>query len=188
MSVEPLYEEIRQRIIERGAIGIRGIGRLFGIADDDGNKKIDIREEFPKLIHDIGLKYNKDQIAALSKDLDRDGSGAIDYEEFLFRLAKPMSQARIDMVVKAFESIDKDNNGYVDIKDLQAVHNKEKSEAVRVGKVSAAEVFKNLCANYDNGDGKITKDEFINYYRQISPSIDNDEHFILLIKNAWKLE
>lgn len=71
MSVEPLYEEIRQRIIERGAIGIRGIGRLFGIADDDGNKTIDIREEFPKLIHDIGLKYNKDQIAALSKDLDR---------------------------------------------------------------------------------------------------------------------
>lgn len=188
MSVDPLFDQIRERIIERGAIGIRGIGRLFGIADDDGNKKIDIKYEFPKLIHDIGLNFNMDQIVDLSKALDRDGSGQIDYEEFLFKLAKPMSQTRIDQVVKAFESIDKDGNGYVDIKDLQAVHNAEKSEAVRIGKVSAAEVFKNLCSHYDNGDGKITKDEFINYYREISPSIDNDEHFILLIKNAWKLE
>jgi Ca2+-binding EF-hand superfamily protein len=57
-----------------------------------------------------------------------------------------------------------------------------------MGKKTASAIFANLLKSYDSdGDGQITRDEFIDYYREISPSIDNDECFALMIKNAWKL-
>ena len=33
----------------------------------------------------------------------------------------------------------------------------------------------------------ITRDEFIDYYREISPSIDTDEYFAEMMRSAWKL-
>lgn len=36
-------------------------------------------------------------------------------------------------------------------------------------------------------DGIITFDEFIDYYRDVSASIDSDEYFEAMMRNAWKL-
>ena len=37
------------------------------------------------------------------------------------------------------------------------------------------------------GDNKVTLNEFMDYYSNISASIDNDEYFDLMITNAWNL-
>jgi hypothetical protein len=34
-------------------------------------------------------------------------------------------------------------------------------------------------------DGKVTFEEFVEYYNNISCSVDSDEYFELMIKNAW---
>lgn len=36
-------------------------------------------------------------------------------------------------------------------------------------------------------DGKISKEEFIDYYTYISSSIDNDQYFELMINNSWRI-
>ena len=37
-----------------------------------------------------------------------------------------------------------------------------------------------------SGDGLITKEEFIEYYaKSVSPSIDHDDHFVMLVRKAW---
>ena len=36
-------------------------------------------------------------------------------------------------------------------------------------------------------DGKVTKQEFENYYSNISASIDNDDYFELMIRNVWHI-
>jgi Ca2+-binding EF-hand superfamily protein len=188
IDINSLMARIRQRIVERGAIGVKGIGRLFRIADDNRDQGIDLANELPKLMGDIGVILNKTELNELIRLLDRDGSGSISYDEFLYQMAPPLSEERIRWINKAFDKLDVDGSGKVSIADVEAVHNPKTSELIRMGKTTATAIFANLLRSYDtDGDGLITRDEFIDYYREISPSIDNDEYFALMIKNAWKL-
>jgi hypothetical protein len=36
-------------------------------------------------------------------------------------------------------------------------------------------------------DGTISRAEWNDYYAAVSSSVDNDDHFVLLMQNAWKL-
>jgi Ca2+-binding EF-hand superfamily protein len=188
IDLSALMSRIRQRIVERGAVGIKGIGRLFRIADDNRDQSIDLDNELPKLMGDIGVILNKTELNELIRLLDRDGNGRISYDEFLYQMAPPLSEERIRWINKAFDKLDVDGSGKVSIADVEAVHNPKSSELIRLGKTTASAIFANLLRSYDeDGDGLITRDEFIDYYREISPSIDTDEYFALMIKNAWKL-
>lgn len=37
-------------------------------------------------------------------------------------------------------------------------------------------------------DGKVTLPEFIEYYKNISCSVDNDDYFALIINNSWNIK
>ena len=39
----------------------------------------------------------------------------------------------------------------------------------------------------EEADGKVNLEEFIEYYKNISCSIDNDEYFALMINNSWNI-
>lgn len=37
-------------------------------------------------------------------------------------------------------------------------------------------------------DGKVSNEEWMEYYQNISASIDNDDYFEVMITNAWNLD
>jgi Ca2+-binding EF-hand superfamily protein len=188
ITLNALLTRIRTRIIERGALGIKGLGRLFRIADDDTDHILDLRDELPKLMGDIGVILNKTELNELVRLLDKSGDGKITYDEFLYQMAPPLNEDRIKWINKAFDKLDVDGSGLVAIQDVEAVHNPKSSEQVRMGKTTANAIFVNLLKSYDlDGDGLISREEFIDYYREISPSIDSDDYFATMMKNAWKL-
>ena len=53
--------------------------------DDDGNRSLDLKE-FRKGLHDYGLHLDKLEEEELFNIFDKDGSGTIDFDEFLVRL------------------------------------------------------------------------------------------------------
>jgi hypothetical protein len=75
-------ELLRLRCLERGSSGIKGLGRVFRIMDDDGNRKLDFNE-FKKGIHDYGLNLEPEEIRELFNHFDTDKSGSLDFDEFL---------------------------------------------------------------------------------------------------------
>ena len=71
---------------------------------------------------------------------------------------------------------------------------------VKAGKKTADEILQDFVETFEahratasndgiskKGDGKVTLNEFIDYYSNVSASIDNDEYFQLMIVNAWNL-
>lgn len=93
------------------------------------------------------------------------------------------------MVDKAFLKFDADGSGVIEAADLKGVYTASMHPKVQSGEMTEDEVFLEFLANFGdkNRDGKIQRKEWNDYYAAVSSSIDNDDHFVQLMKAAWKI-
>ena len=114
IEVGRINNQFKMQIQKRGGIGIRSLGVIFRRMDDNGNKKLDLRE-FTEALNTYGLFPKVVEIQALMKYYDVDGDGNITYEEFIRGLRDPLTARRKAMVDKAFALIDRNNSGTITI-------------------------------------------------------------------------
>ena len=62
---DDVMKNLRMQCLSRGSSGIMGLGRVFRIMDDSGNKKLS-KEEFNKGLHDYGLRLSQTQMSKSS--------------------------------------------------------------------------------------------------------------------------
>ena len=163
--------------------------------DDNGSRTLD-REEFKKALRDFRIEVADEHVSLVFTAFDLNRDGTINYDEFLRMMRGDLSPLRVQLVKKAFAKLDRDGSGVVDINDIRGVYNASKHPDVVSGKKTEDQVFKEFLETFEmhhnihNGtqaDGSITLDEFVEYYTNISASIDNDEYFALMMNNAWNL-
>jgi Ca2+-binding EF-hand superfamily protein len=94
-------DHFRKKLAARGSRGIMGLGRQFKIADDDRSGNLGMNE-FKKAIHDFRIGLRPEQSEQLFSVFDRDGSGAIDYDEFLRGVRGGMNEFRVNLAKMAF--------------------------------------------------------------------------------------
>ncbi|KAL8177931.1 UNVERIFIED_CONTAM: hypothetical protein K2H54_023727 [Gekko kuhli] len=100
----------------------------------------------------------------------------------------PMSEARKEVISEAFQKLDKTGDGLVTTEDLQGVYQGQAHPKFKSGEWTEEQVFRSFLDNFDSDkDGKVTAEEFLNYYSGISASIESDEYFVEMLKAAWKL-
>merc|ERR1712178_604293 len=182
-------EKLRNQCLARGASGIKGLARTFNIMDDDGNRSLDFNE-FKKGLHDYGAEVTKVEAQEMFEAFDKDGSGTIDFDESLINLRPPMSKARINLIRKAFNKLDKTNDGEVTVEDLRGVYDPRHHKKYKSGEYTEDDVFREFLTSFDTpgeADGIVTWEEFLNYYNGVSASIDKDVYFDVMMRNAWKL-
>ena len=188
-SVSTTIDRLKKQLASRGARGIIGLGRKFKIMDDNGNGALS-NDEFTKAMNECALSLSTEECNALFKYFDKDASGDIDFEEFLSGVRGALNARRHDMVNQAFAIIDKDGSGFVEPHDLVECYNAEKHPDVMSGKKTSDEVMREFLDTFDVGgekDGKVTRNEFENYYKNVSASVDNDDYFELMMRNAWHI-
>ncbi|XP_002166534.1 calcyphosin-like protein isoform X1 [Hydra vulgaris] len=183
-------EEFRAKLVARGASSIKGIGRAFRIYDDDGNKMLSL-EEFCKGVKDFGLDFSHEKCISLFKEFDKDGSGYISFDEFLLGLRGNLVNNRLKVVQEAFKKADVTGDGILDAKDLKRVYKVTEHPKYKNGQWDENRVFQEFLNSFEPDeklrDGKVTEEEFINYYAGVSANIDSDGYFTLMIRNAWKI-
>ena len=77
------------------------------------------RNEFYKGCNDFGAGLSKKEMDTIFDRIDRDGSGSLDFNEFLEALRPPMSKTRRDLIDQAFRVLDKTCDGQITIEDLK---------------------------------------------------------------------
>jgi Ca2+-binding EF-hand superfamily protein len=191
-----LCEVMKKKLAARGARGIQGLGRQFKIADDDGSKDLG-PEEFKKAIHDFRVGLNEKDTMRLFKIFDRSGDGAINYDEFLRGVRGEMNDFRKRLAERAFKVMDKDGSGILELSDIKQSYNAKMHPDVKAGKKTEDEILFEFLDTFeahhsdnkeDQRDGHVSPAEWIEYYNNVSMSIDRDDYFELMMKNAWNMD
>jgi len=130
---EQLVDRLRQKLASRGARGIIGLQRQFKIMDDNHSMSLD-RYEFAKAMADYALGFTENEITHIYNYFDYNRTNLVEYDEFLRTVRGPMNTQRKQIVGKAFDIMDKDGSGYIELKDIQGVYNATKHPEVLQGR------------------------------------------------------
>merc|ERR1712166_241497 len=134
-----------------------GIKEAFDLFDTSGSGTIESKE-LKVALRALGFEPSKDEIKKLIGDFDKDGSGRIDFHEFLDIMITKMSERDTPAGLEnAFVLFDTDGDGQISFEDLKAV-------ATELGEDMTDEELREMIAGGNKGDkdGSVTQSGFFN--------------------------
>lgn len=147
--------------------------------------------EFDRVLRDYGLVWSDAQIGVIFDRFDKSHTGSISFDEFLNEARGPMSSRRYNVVLTAFEVLDSTRSGEVAVSQLRSRYSPQQHPDVITGKRTATAMRLEFLATIETALGaeksKVTPTEFVEYYRSVSASIDNDDYFEFLLLSAWRV-
>jgi Ca2+-binding EF-hand superfamily protein len=185
-----IVDKIKKAIIRRaGSDGIQAVSRVLRLMDDSDDKRLS-KSELKYGLRDFGIDLSSDQLNRVMQYFDRNNDGSISFDEFLRGLAPPMSDRRLSFVHQAFNILDNTGDGLVTIDDLANAYDVSWHPDVKEGTTEPVKVLRKFLDTFDSDekDGIITIEEFEKYYENVSASIDDDEYFELMMRNAWHID
>ena len=202
-SYEDLMAHLRSNLVQRGPRGLMSIRRTFMLIDENSDKRIQY-SEFEKMFKRYRFNLSQVEINNLFNYFDKDGSGYIDYGEFIGGILGDLSKFRKDILKQVFDKIDKNETGTITVGQLREAYNPKEHPLVRQGKRSEDEILgdfidsleyhfsllneKNDEENVDVNDIKIDFDDFCDFYKTISVSVEDDKYFEIMVMSEWGLK
>eukprot|EP00440_Ansanella_granifera_P015542 gb/GFBE01016891.1/.p1 GENE.gb/GFBE01016891.1/~~gb/GFBE01016891.1/.p1 ORF type:complete len:245 (+),score=84.48 gb/GFBE01016891.1/:1-735(+) len=126
----------------------------FNMFDTDGSGDIDT-SELGALLKALGQSPNEAELKEMVKEVDADGSGSIEFNEFLALMTKRMEgSSNEDDIAEAFKLYDRDNNGFISVANLQYM-------LTTLGEKFSDDDVKEMLLEADSdGDGKVNYKDF----------------------------
>ena len=126
-------------------------------------------------------------------DIDQDGN--ISYEEFIkglrqnleFQLFRDeLTERKRAMVQKVFRHLDRNNSGEITVEDIINNYDVSNIKEYQDKKKSKEELIGEFLMNFEgvqaNRDGRITWEEFSDYYTDMAMSIPSDDYFVQMLE------
>ncbi|CAM0876167.1 unnamed protein product [Alopecurus aequalis] len=127
----------------------------FSLFDKNGDGCISL-EELAAVTRSLGLEPTDQELSDMMREVDTDGNGIIDFQEFLSLIARKMKDGDGDEELKeAFEVLDKDQNGFISPIELRTV-------MINLGEKMSDEEVEQMIKEADtDGDGQVNYEEFV---------------------------
>jgi calmodulin len=95
----------------------------FNLFDKEGKGEIPT-SNLGTIMKNLGHNLKPEQLDECIEAVDGDGSGSVDFEEFLALMAKKTKEAEDEQELReAFRVFDKNNRGVIDVSDLKVIFN-----------------------------------------------------------------
>ncbi|KAF5179727.1 Calcium-dependent protein kinase [Thalictrum thalictroides] len=129
------------------------IEEMFKKIDTDHDGMVSI-EELKAGLHNFATQLAEPELQMLIEAVDTNGKGNLDYEEFVAVSLHLQRMANDEHLHKAFAYFDKNDNGYIELEELQ-------SALMEDGAADFVDVANDIFQEVDTDkDGKISYDEF----------------------------
>lgn len=127
----------------------------FLIFDKDGDGSISTKE-LGTVMRSLGQSPTEEELKTIIEEVDEDGTGTIDFKEFLGLIAKKIQEKDSEEdLIDAFKVFDMDGNGFISAHELKYVL------ANSGEKLSEEEIDEIIRETDANGDGFIDYKDFI---------------------------
>lgn len=156
----PIYQKGHSATVELTEDQERDIHDAFNLFDSDKSGTITAKE-WKIAMKAIGFAPSKEELKKMMDAMDADGSGTIEYQEFLNLIRKKMLEKKIkDEMKHAFYLFDSDNKGFLNLDDLKKLMHPGNG-ADDPDQLTKEDVLEMMEEGDKDGDGKITLDDFL---------------------------
>lgn len=191
-----MLQRIQDKCTARGERGLFGLKRLFQTFDSDNSGTLEFKE-FKRAVQDFKLEVEEQDIQNIFKSFDANGDGVLDLGEFMDMMLGQLEGARLQAVHSAYDSLDSSGRGLVKYATLRELFDGRKHTEVCNGKktedeavtdfLEVFEIHHNTYNNF-NKNPNVSREEFLEFYRTLSPSYDDDLTFASMVRGVWGVQ
>eukprot|EP00656_Telonema_subtile_P027914 TRINITY_DN3011_c0_g2_i1.p2 TRINITY_DN3011_c0_g2~~TRINITY_DN3011_c0_g2_i1.p2 ORF type:complete len:374 (-),score=111.07 TRINITY_DN3011_c0_g2_i1:169-1290(-) len=187
LETSTVIERVKDIFMKTGSIySGRAMYRTVRNWDFDGNGTIS-GAEFRAGLERYGVSMSDAEFHSIMSSFDMDSSGALDLREFLTALRGNLNGLRLKAVDIAFEQLDCDCSDYVTLHELQACYDPRVHPQVLEGKMDREQAMEDFLNHLDpNHDEVITRQEFLDFFTDISLSFDDDQQFLNHVRGMFR--
>ena len=165
--------------------------------DSDGSGKLCLNE-FQQVLDDYKIPgISASDTQRLFNVFDRNGDGEITFEEFLTSLCGEMSDLRKRLVREAFEKLDENGNGTLEMNEVKSKFDPSRHPDVKSGLRTVEEArfgFFEMFTTFHNastgfsGERSVTLDEFMEYHQYLNEQFERDVEFKNFLVGVWNMD
>ena len=188
---------LRNILIKRGVKSIFYLQRMLTNCDPGQTGVVSLSQ-----LNNIFRAYNFNiylyDIKLLFQLFDIKKMDVIPYDNLIKAIVGQMNEKRKNLILKVYESFNKDLYGYINIKEIKKRYNCYKHPSVIIGNktheevygdfLECIEIYREYIRNINKGYNDLfSLNEFLDFFEELSMYIIHDNDFENLICNCWDL-
>ena len=195
----PSIKKLRNLLANRGMKSIFIIQRMLYIYDKNQSGEIPF-EKLCDIFEIYNINIAREEIFEFFEFLDKEHKGLIKYNDLIMILINNVNENRIILIQNLFDKIRKGKE-YILLNDIKKYFNPDKypdvleqkktSDEIAFDFIDSLEIFKEYNINLKNEsiiNGIMTYNDFENYFKEISLSINDDKIFDYIINFCWEVD
>ena len=190
---EKNIDVFRETLAAKGITAVINFLNQLRQYDRKGTKELNFQDFF-EILNNLNLHITEKDAKLLFSDFSENSK--INYGKFLSALIdNSLNERRQNIVKEAFQRIDTEKCGIVNLSDVKSLFNSKNSPLVKEGYVTEEEFYNNFMETFQTHHNifrsakikKVNFDEFLNYYKYFSLTIEDDYLFEETLIFCWKL-